>query len=122
MGASILAVDDSASMRQMVAFTLKGAGYDVVEAADGVEALTIAKGRPVNLVITDVNMPNMDGISLIRELRALPSYKFTPLLMLTTESGADKKQEGKAAGATGWIVKPFNPDQLLNTVKKVLGR
>jgi two-component system chemotaxis response regulator CheY len=105
----------------MVSFTLKGAGYDVVEAADGVEALTIAKGRPVNLVITDVNMPNMDGISLIRELRALPSYKFTPLLMLTTESGADKKQEGKAAGATGWIVKPFNPDQLLNTVKKVLG-
>jgi two-component system chemotaxis response regulator CheY len=109
-------------MRQMVAFTLKGAGYDVVEAADGIEALTIAKGRPVNLVITDVNMPNMDGISLIRELRALPSYRFTPLLMLTTESGAEKKQEGKAAGATGWIVKPFNPDQLLNTVKKVLGR
>jgi len=122
MAASILAVDDSASMRQMVSFTLKGAGYDVVEAADGVEALGIAKGRPVNLVITDVNMPNMDGISLIRELRALPSYKFTPLLMLTTESGAEKKQEGKAAGATGWIVKPFNPDQLLNTVKKVLGR
>jgi two-component system chemotaxis response regulator CheY len=109
-------------MRQMVSFTLKGAGYDVVEAADGVEALSIAKGRSVNLVITDVNMPNMDGISLIRELRALPSYKFTPLLMLTTESGAEKKQEGKAAGATGWIVKPFNPDQLLNTVKKVLGR
>ena len=122
MAASILAVDDSASMRQMVSFTLKGAGYDVVEAADGVEALNIAKGRSVNLVITDVNMPNMDGISLIRELRALPSYKFTPLLMLTTESGAEKKQEGKAAGATGWIVKPFNPDQLLNTVKKVLGR
>lgn len=121
MAASILAVDDSASMRQMVAFTLKGAGYDVVEAADGVEALNIAKSRSVNLVITDVNMPNMDGISLIKELRTLPSYKFTPLLMLTTESGADKKQQGKAAGATGWIVKPFNPDQLLNTVKKVLG-
>jgi two-component system chemotaxis response regulator CheY len=120
MAASILAVDDSASMRQMVSFTLKGAGYDVVEAADGVEALNIAKSRAVNLVITDVNMPNMDGISLIRELRSLPSYKFTPLLMLTTESGAQKKQEGKAAGATGWIVKPFNPDQLINTVKKVL--
>jgi two-component system, chemotaxis family, chemotaxis protein CheY len=120
MAASILAVDDSASMRQMVSFTLKGAGYDVVEAADGVEALNIAKSRSVNLVITDVNMPNMDGISLIRELRALPSYKFTPLLMLTTESSADKKQQGKAAGATGWIVKPFNPEQLLNTVKKVL--
>ena len=118
--ASILAVDDSASMRQMVSFTLKGAGYDVVEASDGVEALTIAKGRSVNLVITDVNMPNMDGISLIGELRKLPSYKFTPLLMLTTESSADKKQAGKAAGATGWIVKPFNPDQLLATVKKVL--
>ncbi len=120
MAASILAVDDSASMRQMVSFTLKGAGYDVVEAADGVEALSIAKSRSVNLVITDVNMPNMDGISLIRELRSLPSYKFTPLLMLTTESSADKKQQGKAAGATGWIVKPFNPEQLLNTVKKVL--
>jgi two-component system chemotaxis response regulator CheY len=120
MAASILAVDDSASMRQMVSFTLKGAGYDVVEASDGVQALSIAKTRPVNLVITDVNMPNMDGISLIRELRALSSYKFTPLLMLTTESSPEKKQEGKAAGATGWIVKPFNPEQLLNTVKKVL--
>lgn len=121
MAASILAVDDSASMRQMVSFTLKGAGYEVIEAADGVEALRLAKGKPVNLVITDVNMPNMDGISLIKELRALPAYRFTPLLMLTTESGAEKKQQGKAAGATGWIVKPFNPDQLLNTVKKVLG-
>ncbi|MGD8590891.1 MAG: response regulator [Chromatiales bacterium] len=118
--ASILAVDDSASMRQMVSFTLKGAGYEVVEAVDGTEALNIAKGRSVNLVITDVNMPNMDGISLISELRKLPAYKFTPLLMLTTESSADKKQAGKAAGATGWIVKPFNPDQLLATVKKVL--
>jgi len=120
MAASILALEDSASMRQMVSFTLKGAGYVVGEAADGVEALNIAKTRSVNLVITDVNMPNMDGISLIRELRALPTYKFTPLLMLTTESSADKKQQGKAAGATGWIVKPFNPEQLLNTVKKVL--
>lgn len=121
MAASILAVDDSASMRQMVSFTLKGAGYDVVEAADGVEALNFAKTKGVNLVITDVNMPNMDGIQLIRELRTLPAYKFIPLLMLTTESGMDKKQEGKAAGATGWIVKPFNPEQLLSTVKKVLG-
>jgi len=120
MAASILAVDDSASMRQMVSFTLKGAGYDVVEASDGVQALNIAKARAVNLVITDVNMPNMDGISLIRELRTLTSYRFTPLLMLTTESSVEKKQEGKAAGATGWIVKPFNPEQLLKTVKKVL--
>ena len=119
--ASVLAVDDSASMRQMVSFTLKGAGYDVVEAADGVEALTMAQRQSVDLVVTDVNMPNIDGITLIKELRGLPAYKFTPMLMLTTESGSEKKQQGKAAGATGWIVKPFNPDQLLATVKKVLG-
>ncbi len=114
-------MDDSASMRQMVAFTLKGAGYDVVEACDGVDALGKAKARKVDLVITDLNMPNKDGIALIKELRALPDYKFTPILMLTTESGDNKKQAGKAAGATGWIVKPFNPDQLLKTVGKVLG-
>ncbi len=119
--ASILAVDDSASMRQMVSFTLKGSGYEVVEASDGVEALAIAKTRSFDLVVTDVNMPNMDGIELIGELRKLPNFKFTPLLMLTTESGMDKKQQGKAAGATGWIVKPFNPEQLLATIKKVLG-
>lgn len=119
--ASILAVDDSASMRQMVAFTLKGAGYDVTEAGDGEQALSLAKSKSFNLVLTDVNMPKMDGIALTRALRSLPSYKFTPILTLTTESAADKKQEGKAAGATGWIVKPFNPDQLLATVKKVLG-
>jgi two-component system chemotaxis response regulator CheY len=118
---TILTVDDSASMRQMVVFTLKGAGYNVVEAADGVQALAIAKKQSFDLVITDVNMPNMDGISLIRELRALPAFKFTPLLMLTTESSPEKKQQGKAAGATGWIVKPFNPDQLVKTVQKVLG-
>ncbi|GAB6039397.1 response regulator [Endothiovibrio diazotrophicus] len=119
--ATILAVDDSASMRQMVVFTLKGAGYDVVEAADGVQALQSAKNRKVDLVLTDVNMPNMDGITLIRQLRALPNYKFTPILTLTTESAPEKKMEGKQAGATGWIVKPFNPTQLLATVKKVLG-
>jgi len=118
--AKILAVDDSASMRQMVSFTLKGAGHEVVEASDGVEALNFAQGESVDLVISDVNMPNMDGISLIRELRKLTPYKFTPMLMLTTESSGDKKMEGKNAGATGWIVKPFNPDQLLSTVKKVL--
>jgi two-component system chemotaxis response regulator CheY len=121
MATTILAVDDSASMRQMVAFTLKGAGYQVVEATDGQDALTKAKAQKFDLVITDVNMPTMDGISLIKELRGLTDYKFTPLLMLTTESATDKKQQGKAAGATGWIVKPFNPDQLLATVKKVLG-
>ncbi len=119
--AKILAVDDSASMRQMVSFTLKGAGHDVTEASDGVEALNLAKSSSdFDLVISDINMPNMDGISLIKELRQLSNFKFTPILMLTTESGAEKKGEGKAAGATGWIVKPFNPDQLLATVGKVL--
>jgi len=119
--AKILAVDDSASMRQMVSFTLKGAGFDVVEAADGVEALGKAKGDKFDLVISDVNMPNMDGLTLVAELRKLGDFKFTPILLLTTESSMEKKKEGKAAGATGWIVKPFNPDQLLKTVNKVLG-
>lgn len=119
--ARIIAVDDSASMRQMVSFTLKGAGHDVLEASDGVEALKVANAASgVDLVISDINMPNMDGISLIKELRTLAPYKFTPILMLTTESSTDKKMEGKAAGATGWIVKPFNPDQLLATIGKVL--
>lgn len=118
---TILAVDDSASMRQMVSFTLKGAGYNVIDAVDGVDALAKAKTGNIDLVLTDVNMPRMDGIALIKELRAQPTFKFTPILMLTTESGVDKKTEGKGAGATGWIVKPFNPDQLLATIKKVLG-
>ena len=118
--ASILAVDDSASMRQMVSFTLKSAGYEVIEAVDGVDALEKAKAQTVDLVVADVNMPNKDGIALIRDLRALPAYKFKPILMLTTESGPEKKQQSKQAGATGWIVKPFNPDQLLKTIKKVL--
>ena len=118
--ASILTVDDSAFMRQMVTCTLRDAGYEVVEARDGQEALEMAKARKVHLVLTDVNMPKMDGIALIRALRALPDYKFIPMLMLTTESAPEKKQEGKAAGATGWIVKPFHPDQLLATIKKVL--
>jgi len=119
--ASILAVDDSASMRKMVSFTLKTAGYDVEEAEDGVDALEKAKARTFDCVVTDVNMPNKDGITLIRDLRELPQYKHVPMLMLTTESGMEKKQEGKAAGATGWMVKPFNPDQLLKTLLKVLG-
>ncbi len=117
----ILAVDDSASMRQMVAFTLKSAGFDVVDADDGDKALKIAQGESFDLVITDVNMPNMDGISLCQELRKLADFKFTPILMLTTESSIEKKQAGRAAGATGWIVKPFNPDQLLATVNRVIG-
>ena len=119
--ATILAVDDSASMRQMVTHTLKSAGYEVLEASDGKQAVVVAQGSKVDLVLTDVNMPVMDGITLIKELRMLPTYKFTPMLLLTTESTADKKAEGKAAGATGWIVKPFNPEQLLSTIQKVLG-
>jgi len=119
--AKILVVDDSASMRQMVAFTLKGNGHTVVETADGVEALAKAKSESFNLVITDVNMPNMDGITLTKELRGLSNYRFIPILTLTTESSAEKKMAGKQAGATGWLVKPFNPEQLVATVKKVLG-
>jgi two-component system chemotaxis response regulator CheY len=117
---TILAVDDSASMRQMVRFTLEGAGYKVVQAADGVEALELARNGPVDLVLTDVNMPRMDGIALVRELRSLDSYKFVPMLVLTTESGQETKLRGKQAGATGWIVKPFNPEQLLATIGRVL--
>ncbi len=119
--AAILAVDDSNSMRQMVSFTLAGAGHTVIEAADGVEALALAEQHDFGLVITDVNMPRMDGIALVKALRALPAYRFTPLLMLTTESGPEKKQAGKAAGATGWLVKPFDPEKLLATVNRVLG-
>lgn len=118
--ASILLVDDSASMREMVSFTLKEAGHVVKEAEDGIEALQFAKGTAVELVITDVNMPNMDGIALTRELRTLADYKFIPILILTTETGTDKKQLGKEAGATGWIEKPFDPDSLLSTVDRVL--
>ena len=117
----ILAVDDSPSMRQMVGQTLRAAGYDVIEAADGVEALELAKGKVVDVVITDVNMPNMDGITLVAQLRALPSYRLVPLLLLTTESSPERKAQGKQAGATGWMVKPFNPDQLLATLARVLG-
>ncbi len=119
--AHILAVDDSASMRQMVAFTLKGEGHRVTEAGDGQAALDLAKTQKFDLVLTDVNMPRMDGITLAKELRGLPDFKFTPILMLTTEAAMDRKQAGKAAGATGWIVKPFNPEQLLTTIKKVVG-
>lgn len=120
MSKVIMTVDDSASIRQMVSFTLKGAGYEVVEAVDGKDALSKLTGT-FHMVITDLNMPNLDGIGLIREVRANPSYKFVPIIMLTTESQDTRKQEGKAAGATGWIVKPFKPEQLLAVVRKVLG-
>jgi two-component system chemotaxis response regulator CheY len=107
-------------MRQLVSATLADAGFDVVQAVDGVDALAKAPTAKVDLVLTDVNMPNMDGIELIRNLRELPAYRFTPMLMLTTESAGDKKAAGKAAGATGWIVKPFDPQQLIATINRVI--
>ncbi len=118
--AKILIVDDSASMRNMVKVTLQSAGHQITDAADGQEALNKAKQGSFAAVITDLNMPVMDGITLIKNLRTLPSYKYTPLLLLTTESGIDKKTAGKQAGATGWLVKPFNPEKLLSTVDRVL--
>jgi two-component system, chemotaxis family, chemotaxis protein CheY len=119
---TILAVDDSASMRRMVGVTLRTAGYAVIEASDGEEALEFARRNLVDLVLADVNMPHMDGISLIAALRALPGYELTPLLLLTTESSQQRKREGKQAGATGWMVKPFDPDQLLSTLARVLAQ
>jgi len=116
----ILAVDDSASVRQMVNFTLKSAGYDVVEAVDGKDGLDKAAKDKFDMIVTDLNMPNLDGIQLIAALRKLPGYSFVPILMLTTESQAEKKDEGRKAGATGWIVKPFNADQLTSVLKKLL--
>lgn len=118
--AKVLVVDDSSSMRQMVSFALKQAGHDVTEGRDGNDGLSKAQGLKADLVITDVNMPGKDGLELTRELRKLPDYKFTPILVLTTEAGPEKKQEGKSAGATGWLVKPFDPEKLMSTVNKVL--
>ena len=120
MAKTILTVDDSASVRQMVKFTLSDAGYSVIEAVDGKDAL-VKLASPVNLVITDLNMPNLDGIGLIRSVRANPALKGIPIVMLTTESQDSRKQEGRAAGATGWIVKPFTPQQILAVVKRLLG-
>ena len=118
---SILAVDDSASMRQMVSFTLKSAGYNVVEAVDGQDAWEKAGGRSFDLVLTDQNMPRMDGLTLIKNLRGMPQYAKTPILMLTTESSDAMKAQGRAAGATGWLVKPFDPQKLIEVVRKVIG-
>ncbi len=120
MSKTIITVDDAATMRKMISFTLKGAGHEVIEAADGVEALKTLQTRAVDLVITDVNMPNMDGLTLTRSLRALPQFARTPIVLLTTESAPEKKAEGRAAGATGWIVKPFQQEQLLAVVAKIL--
>jgi two-component system chemotaxis response regulator CheY len=117
---SILAVDDSASMRQMVSFTLKNAGYDVVEAVDGEDAFEKARSREFDLVLTDQNMPRLDGIGLTKRLREHPSFKATPILILTTESSDQMKQAGRAAGATGWLVKPFDPTKLVEVIKKVV--
>ncbi|MDA8107885.1 MAG: response regulator [Betaproteobacteria bacterium] len=121
MAKTILAVDDSASMRQMLAFTLTDAGYEVVEAVDGEDALEKAKAKPMNLVLTDQNMPRMDGLDLVRALRRLPGYRTAPILILTTEAGEAIKSRGRAVGATGWLVKPFDPQRLLEVVHKVMG-
>jgi two-component system chemotaxis response regulator CheY len=117
---TVMTVDDSASVRQMVSFVLVDRGYEVIEAVDGLDALSKLKGQEVHLILSDINMPQMDGLELTRQLRALPQYKFVPIILLTTESHPEKKQEGKAAGATGWIVKPFTPDQILAVLKKVM--
>jgi two-component system, chemotaxis family, chemotaxis protein CheY len=121
MSKVIMTVDDSASVRQMVAFTLRSAGYEVIEAVDGLDALEKLQGRKVNMVVTDLNMPNLDGIELTRAIRNDAGHKFIPVILLTTESHETMKQKGRAAGATGWITKPFKPEQLLGVVKKVGG-
>jgi two-component system chemotaxis response regulator CheY len=120
MAKTILIVDDSASVRQVVSIALKGAGYDVLEANDGKDALSKLTGQKVHLIISDVNMPNMDGITLVKEVKKLAAYKFTPIIMLTTESQEEKKQEGQAAGAKAWVVKPFKPEQMLAAVSKLI--
>ena len=120
MAKCILAVDDSPSIRQMVTFTLKNAGYDIISASDGLAGLKEANSHRVDLVLTDQNMPRMDGISLTRKLREAPQFKSTPILILTTESSDQMKQAGRAAGATGWLVKPFDPNKLIEVIQKVI--
>lgn len=121
MTKKILAVDDSISMRQMISFTLRESGYEVVEAVDGQDAISKAQNQTFDLIFTDQNMPNVDGLTLIQLLRNLPEHEKTPILMLTTEASDEMKKMGRAAGATGWLVKPFDPQKLLDVVKKVLG-
>jgi two-component system chemotaxis response regulator CheY len=120
MAKTIMIVDDSASIRQVVGIALRGAGYDVIEACDGKDALSKLTGDKIHLIISDVNMPNMDGITFVKELKQNPRYKFTPVIMLTTEAGKDKMMEGKSAGAKAWIVKPFQPPQMLDAVSKLV--
>jgi two-component system chemotaxis response regulator CheY len=120
MSKTIMVVDDSASLRQVVGIALRGAGYEVIEGADGKDALSKLTGQKVHLIISDVIMPNMDGISFVKALKQLPAYKFTPVIMLTTESQEAKKAEGQAAGAKAWVVKPFSPEVMLNAVQKLI--
>jgi two-component system, chemotaxis family, chemotaxis protein CheY len=120
MSKTILIVDDSASLRQVVSIALKGAGYEVIEACDGADALKKLNGTKLHLIISDVNMPNMDGITFVTEVKKLANYKFTPIIMLTTESEESKKQQGQAAGAKAWVVKPFKPEQMLDAVSKLI--
>jgi len=120
MAKTILIVDDSASLRQVVNIALTRAGYDVIEAADGKDALSKLNGTKIHLIISDVNMPNMDGITMVKEVKKLPAYKFTPIIMLTTESQEGKKKEGQSAGAKAWMVKPFKPEQMLDAVSKLI--
>lgn len=121
MTKTVLSIDDSGSIRQMVAFTLKGAGYEVIEASDGQEGLEKARSKTVDMVLTDQNMPRMDGLTLIRNLRAMPDYQSIPILMLTTESSDIMKQQGREAGASGWLLKPFDPAKLLAVMQRALG-
>ncbi|MDP9794606.1 two-component system chemotaxis response regulator CheY [Catenuloplanes nepalensis] len=120
MGKTVLVVDDSASVRQVVSIALKGAGYDVLVGTDGKDALAKLDGRRIHLIISDVNMPNMDGITFVTEAKKLPAYKFTPIIMLTTESQEDKKRQAQAAGAKAWVTKPFQPEQMLAAVSKLI--
>jgi len=120
MSKTVLIVDDSASLRQVVAISLRGAGYETIEAGDGVEALSKLGENKINLIISDLNMPNMDGLSLVRAIKSLPTYKFTPIIMLTTEISSDKKEAGREAGAKAWMVKPFKPEQMLAAVSKLI--
>ena len=120
MAKTIMIIDDSISLRQVVSIALTNAGYEVIEACDGKDALAKLTGQKVHLMISDVNMPNMDGISFLKAVRLLPNYKFTPVIMLTTEAGEGMKKEGQAAGARAWVVKPFRPEQLLVAVSKLI--
>lgn len=120
MAKTIMIVDDSASLRQVVSIALTGAGYDVIEACDGKDGISKLDGKKINLIVSDVNMPNMDGLTMVKQIKQMPNYKFVPVIMLTTESKDEMKQAGKEAGVKAWVVKPFKPDQMLNAVSKLI--